>query len=416
MKILIISYYSFPLNAVPSYRIESFCEGFTKKGADVTLITRHWDNRFQSWGDVLASNLKDVEIKIQNGYRTIRLPYLAKPKDSANRLVSTLSTVKDYLVGNLQTETNAYSNFKDYALNLIRQEGDFDLIYVSGPPNNLVKLAHFLNGKTNVPYVVDFRDFLNDRYLYKHRILDKRTKVLNALTAFHVKRWLKNSSLVVTVSPRLQSIFEDEFKKSTLLALNGYEQKHFSNEKISLVPNEIFTIRYIGTAYDGLNFDFIIEGLRRFKEVFPNKSFKIELVGIHNREIEGKFSEEFNDNELLITHVRVSKEKVVEKTVNADLLLLVWNIFKDNFGTKVFDYLASGSHILLSPGDDGIVENLIHKCENGSVANSSEMVFKVLNEQYDKWLEGVNKTKINNYPQFARENIVVDLYKSLKLL
>ncbi|MFA5573955.1 MAG: hypothetical protein WC994_02750 [Brumimicrobium sp.] len=35
MKILIISYYAFPLNAVASYRIDSFCEGFTKQGAEI---------------------------------------------------------------------------------------------------------------------------------------------------------------------------------------------------------------------------------------------------------------------------------------------------------------------------------------------------------------------------------------------
>ncbi|MDD2983955.1 MAG: hypothetical protein PHQ74_11280 [Crocinitomicaceae bacterium] len=65
MKILIISYYAFPLNAVPSYRIESFCEGFTKEGGDVTLLTRHWGASFNSWGDILMSNLKDIEIKKQ---------------------------------------------------------------------------------------------------------------------------------------------------------------------------------------------------------------------------------------------------------------------------------------------------------------------------------------------------------------
>src|SRR5690554_5584612 len=96
MKILIISYYAFPLNAVASYRIESFCEGFTQQGGDVTLLTRHWGESFKSWEDILSSNEKDPEIKNEKGYRQIFLPYKAKPKDSKFRLISTLSTFKNY--------------------------------------------------------------------------------------------------------------------------------------------------------------------------------------------------------------------------------------------------------------------------------------------------------------------------------
>src|SRR5690554_7423411 len=80
MKILIISYYAFPLNAVPSYRIESFCEGFTKEGADVTLLTRHWDESFKSWEDILSSKDSPPKVIRENGYRQIFLPYKGKPR------------------------------------------------------------------------------------------------------------------------------------------------------------------------------------------------------------------------------------------------------------------------------------------------------------------------------------------------
>src|SRR5690554_6675171 len=196
MKILIISYYAFPLNAVPSYRIQSFCEGFTQEGADVTLLTRHWDTTFKSWEDILTSQKEPPKTIRENGYRQIFLPYTAKPKDNSSRLVSTLGTFKNYLSGNLQSETDAYANFKDYALELLQKEDDFDLILVSAPPNNLVKLAHYLNQKTNVPYVVDFRDYLNDQYLAVNKQLNFSSKILNTLTSYHLRKWLKKSILV----------------------------------------------------------------------------------------------------------------------------------------------------------------------------------------------------------------------------
>ena len=414
MKVLVISYYSFPLNAVPCYRIESICEGFSKKGADVTLITRHWDETFTDWEDVLSSHLEPPKIVNEKGYRQIYLPFQAKFRPVNCRLVNTLKTVKSYVRGNIQPEIDAYSNFKEYALHLLQREADFDLIYVSAPPHNLVKLANYLNKKTKVPFAVDFRDFLNDQYLFLHPNLTIRQKVLNRLTLLHIKRYIKKAKLITTVSPRLQSIFESIFKIKTVLALNGYEQKYFSNDQLQDQHNDVFTIRYIGTAYKGLNFDPIIGGLKKFKSTYPDKSFKIELIGIHNESLEQSFKKEFSKEELTIVKNRIPKKKVVDKVVNADVLLLVWNLYKDNYGTKVFDYLASGSHVLLSPPDNGVVQKLIEDYDNGSVANSPTEVFSILDSQYACWQKGDNKTRSNAYPEFARENIVAGLYETLK--
>ncbi len=413
MKILIISYYAFPLNAVPSYRIESFCEGFTKQGADVTLLTRHWNKTFTSWEDVLKSDKRPSEIKNENGYRQIFLPYKAKPKESRFRLISMLSVLCSYLKGDLQPETNSFKNFKDYTLDLLQKEGDFDLILVSAQPLSLVKLANYLNKKTKVPYVVDMRDYLNNKYLSNTNNLTLREKVLNTLTAFHIERWLRNSILVSTVTPVLKSVFQKEYNKETILVLNGVEQKYFQNKNIVRKPNKIFTVRYLGSAYEGFDFKPVIEGLSKFLNENSNVKINIELIGMHNSKIEREFEDTFTPDILRIIKKRIPKEEIVEKSINSDVLILVWNLYKGNYGTKVFDYLSSGSHILLSPSDNSIVEELIQNHENGSIANTPDEVFKVLEEQYSLWKKGWNKTEINRYPQFARENIAVEMYKKL---
>lgn len=416
MKILIISYYAFPLNAVASYRIASFCEGFSKEGADVTLLTRHWDTTFKSWEDVLSSNESIPKVIKENGYRQIFLPFKAKPIDNKFRLISTLNTFKDYLIGNLQSETNAFKNFKDYALALLQKEKDFDLILVSAQPLNLIKLGSVLSEKSKVPYVADMRDYLNNKYLSSNHTLTNREKLLNALTSFHVKKWMKNTSLVSTVSPILGDVFKRDYCKNTILALNGYEQKYFQNENLISHPNESFTIRHLGTAHPGLNFDIIISGIMKFKNLYPKNKFTIELIGTHNDDVENKFVKTFDSEYLHLIKTRIPKDKVVNKTTNSDVLLLASNMHKGTYGTKLFDYLASGSHILLCPPDNSVVENLIKNHENGSVANTEDEVCKILEEQYKLWEKGENKSKINNYPQFARENIAKELYNTLKVL
>jgi|SRR5690554_6823987 len=416
MKILIISYYAFPLNAVASYRIESFCEGFTKEGADVTLLTRHWDESFKGWEDILSSNDSPPKVTEENGYRKIFLPYTAKPKDSRFRLISTLATFKNYLIGNLQPETNTYKNFKDYALELLQKENNFDLILVSGPPNNLYKLGFFLNKKSQISFVMDIRDFMNDKYLMQKNEIQIHNYILNSLTSFHVKRWLKNASLVSTVSPILQSVFQKRYKKKTVLALNGYEEKYFHEQNLTRPQNKIFTIRHLGTAHSGLNFGNIILGLQKFRKDTPHCKFIIELIGTHNSSVECEFEKAFDSNTLFLIKTRIPKEEVVDKTINTDILLLASNMHKGTYGTKLFDYLASGSHILLCPPDNSVVEDLIRNHENGSVANTADEVYEILAAQYILWEKGENKTKINNYPQFARENIAKELYHELKTI
>ena len=414
MKILIISYYAFPLNAVPSYRIESFCEGFAKEGADVTLLTRHWDEGFNSWQDVLTSNLKEVEIKNTKNYSEIFLPFKETKKDSRFRLLNTLRTFKNYFLGNIQIETDAYTNFKNYALQLIRKENDFDLIYVSAQPYNLIKLGYYLNKQSGVPFIADFRDFLNNKYLMHGNSLSLRERLVNSFITIHVRKWTDKALSITTVSPFLVEIIGNEFKKKTSLVLNGYEQKYFSESNIVFKPNELFTIRHIGTAYDGFDFSAIVNGILMFKQRFPLRKFKIEIIGTNNKQIEKQFSDSFSKEELVIVSKRIPKEEVVQKTINSDVLLLAWNLYKGNYGTKLFDYLASGSHILLSPPDNSVVEDLIRKCENGSVAYTSDEVCAVLEKHYLLWEQGKNKTPLNPYPQFARENIAKELYQELK--
>src|SRR5690554_1417503 len=110
MKILIISYYAFPLNAVASYRIASFCEGFAKQGADVTLLTRHWDETFQSWEDTFKQNIKEVEISNIKSYREIRLPYSPNKIERKSPLLNTISVIKSYVLGELQPEIEVHDN------------------------------------------------------------------------------------------------------------------------------------------------------------------------------------------------------------------------------------------------------------------------------------------------------------------
>jgi len=415
MKILLISYYSLPLNGVSSYRLDSFCNHFASEGVDVTLLTRHWDENFTSWSDILATNKSAIEINTDKNYRVIRLPYISQNIGEGSKIQNKIRTLRSYLTGNLQPEIDAYTNFKKYALELLQKEGDFDLILVSTPPNNLVKLAYYLNKKTGVPYVVDFRDFFNFTYLIKDSLITRSDKIIHQLSLFHLKKWLKNSALITTVSPKLETVCKTEFDRPTLLVPNGYEAEYFENCNAHYSPNEIFTLSYLGSAYNQQDFSLIIRGLLMFQKTYPTRKFKIQLIGLHNPKIEKLFTSNFGEQILVIHSDRIPKNEIVKKTINSDVLMLPWNNFDHVYGTKVFDYIASGSHILLAPSDGNLVEELIKKTKVGSICNSATDVCNDLDNQYLNWEKGLNKHfNKANIIEFSREMIAKDFLEKLR--
>jgi hypothetical protein len=409
MKILVISYYSKPLNGVSSYRIESFCKEFSKLGADVTLLTRHWDESFKDWDDLISSNKKNKYTTTENSYREVRVPFISSKVHN----FSAIRTFLNYMSGNLHFEIDCYRNFKDEALELLNIENDFDLVLVSSPPLNLIKLGYFLNKKTNTPFVVDFRDFFNNIHLLKSKSFSKNELILWKVSNYYLKRWLKKALVISTVSKKLKGLFEDKYLKNVLLVENGFDYEWFKNKEELYSPNETFTIRYIGSAYPHQDFSLIIEGINLFLKNNRNKKVKVELIGLKNKRVETYVKSELKVNQIIVVEERISKKETVIKTINSDILMLPWNGFDGVYGTKPFEYIASGSHVLLCPPDDDVVQKLISDYKNSSICFSSEEVYNTISKEYDKWEIGKNKFFSHEFDNFSREKIAKELYAKL---
>jgi len=409
MKILIISYYSKPLNGVSSYRIESFCKEFVKLGANVTLLTRHWDEDFKSWDDLISSNKKEKYVTTKNGYREVRVSF----NSSKTSRFSSMITLKNYLSGNLHFETDCYKNFKDEAFELLKGENNFDLVFVSSPPLNLVKLGYFLNKKMRIPFVVDFRDFFNNIHLLQSKAYSQNDLILWKISDFYLSRWLKKALFISTVSKKLKTLFESKYRKPIVLAENGYDYEWFKNKEEIYVPNNIFTIRYIGSAYSHQDFTAITEGINLFCKKNKSKKIKVELIGLHNRDVEDYLNNQLVVNELSIVSERISKQETIKKTINSDVLMLPWNNFDGVYGTKPFEYIASGSHVLLCPTDNDVIENLLRDYKNSSICSSSTEVYSTIYKEYDRWQKGGNKLFSHEFEHFSREKIAQKLYAEI---
>lgn len=409
-KILIITYYYFPLNAVVSYRAHSMFKYFHQAGFEVTLVTRHWDAQYNGWKDAVATNNKKVETVNNEHGTVIYLPYNAAIKMHSNKILNKLSYLMMYLKGSIHPEVNAYEAFYPF-LKKYLSINKFDGLLVTAPPNNIVKLGGKLSKEFVIPLFVDFRDFFNDQVFTTNYKFNLNAEILYSLSVWHMKKWIKPAKFIISVSPSYSQTIGAIFNKLAFSITNGYEKELFNNRVI--VPNSKFTIRYIGSCYDMQDFTTIIAGLKKFTEI--HSDVVIELVALLNDEVIELFKKNIDPVFLNVIANRISRDEVINKTINTDVLFFpCLRGYRGIYGTKLFEYIASGSFVLVAPGDNDVVDQLLEETGGGSVANSVNEVLQVLESEYKKWQSGKNKMIVlDSISKYSRENTMLELAEKI---
>ncbi len=406
-QILLISFYSFPLNGVSSYRISSFISTMQANNYSVTLLTRHWDKNFSSWKDITKSTInKEISDTYVNGVRVVKIPFFSY---NNKFFIKKFGVFMNYLKGNLQPELSSFDLFFNTATKL-HKEINFDLVLVSAPPNNLIKVAYKLHNKYKLPFIVDFRDFLNHKNIFIKSKTSISTMIYDYITEEYIAKWLSKSIHAISPSPRINNILNKKTKKEFSLLTNGFVDEYFN--EIVYTKNNIFTIRYIGSAYSFQNFELIIDVINELAEQGLN--IKVELIGIHNQDITDVFTTKLRSDLLTINPTRLPINDVIKITRNTDILLLPYNNVIGSFGTKIFDYLASGSKIMLYPSDNGLIEGLIKEYNNDEIPTNKNEIMHYIIREYASWVNNKQiKYNINRVLQFARTNATLKLVEIL---
>ena len=84
-----------------------------------------------------------------------------------------------------------------------------------------------------------------------------------------------------------------------------------------------------------------------------------------------------------------------------------WLGIKGIISTKIFDYIASGNPILIGPGDEDVIDELVKKTNTGiSVYNAKDFAAN-LNKLYDLWTKKLPLNPSRNEKEvefYSREN------------
>lgn len=396
-KVLILSYHSLPFDTIASYRAMAYLNHLKKMNYNPTLVTHNWlNNRISS----------DFEIENHSYGRIIKLPLSSSKKVKfinwlpASTFLNKVIVLVKWLLGYLDpdnSQINSYFSFKEFCFKHLKEE-KYDVIIGIFSPHHHLRLCHELNKKFGIPYVLDFRDLWDNRIIHKHYQPNFREKIQDFFTEYYWKRWLKKASFfTITSEPWMKRINELTETKGYVIN-NGYDPELFV-EATPDVKNKNFTIIHAGSLYAHQKIEIFLEGCKLFIEKEKPQKFKIQFIGPKGnslypdlisgymykpREIIRKYlSEQYC--EILS---RIPKTELLSKMLSVQLLL--FPSFPDAQGTfagKIFDYISSGTNILMVPDDHSVVRQLISETKTGYVANTPDEVCSYLTDTYNVWLK-----------------------------
>lgn len=409
--ILLISYYFEPCNYVAANRPSTLSKELIKMGYNVIVVTRHWNGDEKYWNDYLDTNNKEVEIEKLKNLTIHKLPY-NKINLSHNLIIRKAKLLYKFFNGNFHTELDCFQ-FKPYLENLI-STNSIDLLIVSSPPLNIVKLAYELKLKYGLKYMVDIRDFENKMVLNNGIPVSLKDKFIHYCVLLNVKIWFKNAYLIFTVTPYFTDFFQKNANESSITVMNGFSERLLNlNEE----PYTKFYISYLGTLYNNPELKTLLAGFKLLFQQNFSKNITFNFIGTNaNLDVSKEIIDVIPRNNLIMQD-RISQIEGQKAAARSQILLVLgYNTMKGVFGTKIFEYMGLRKPILLFPSDNGPMQALLTESNSGCYALNPQDFVKAVENFYLEWKKtGVVKFKGNlkYIEQFSRENQYKKLVKYL---
>lgn len=365
-----------------------------------------------------------MEVTTANGYTLISLPYeeTGKRKIGEKWLKTLVPLRKLYyfmltVLGEVNIDMDARSAFKEF-LKTHLETNTYDLVIVTCPPFNLLRLAHEIFTSHGIPYAVDFRDLWNNLEMkrgFRYKGLDK---LFARLSKSHISKWIEDARFVTVATPAMKHFINElGYKGSVEVILNGYEEYLYSGPALH-TANERFTISCVGTLYPEQDLEIFATGLKIFLERKPGAKIEVRFTGT------GFFPEMVEKvktlipAEVLAVTGRLPRNEAIKETRSADVLYYPgWKGYDGILTTKIFDYLASRKNLLIAPGDKGAIEQLLQEVNTGTIADTAEQVSEALDKWYAEWVEKgqldytANENKIAGYSREHQAQRMVAVIK-----
>lgn len=294
------------------------------------------------------------------------------------------------------------------------QENEVDCIITTGPPHSLHLIGYYLNQRTKIPWVADFRDPWTSIDFYKElkltRLADKRHHHLE-------KRILTTASHVIAVGENMQQEFNTIGAKNVSVVTNGYDYADIPKDKITL--DNKFSILHIGTLSRTRNAVAFWQALGQKAREDKNFAENLEIKLIGNvdyaviRSIEESGLTPFLNRISYLSHPEAMKAQH-----KAQVLLLLINNSVNSKGIltgKFFEYLTANRPILLVGPVDGDAAKILIETGAGRIAGFEDVagLRRQVDELYELYQQGRLTVSASGTEKYSRRELTRKLAQIL---
>lgn len=260
-----------------------------------------------------------------------------------------------------------------------------DAIWTTSGPHRSIRIGRQFARQWQVPWIADLRDAIS-------RLPNSDTKL--AVPSYLRRRRflvdLKDAATLVEVTPQ-EGVRDRRWLPRAAFEVipsgfdaDGWAAVHRSATRESERLADRYVIAYTGHIVPKQDPGLFFKGLRRFVDIVSNDlEVRVDYFGPSGVAF-GEAARTANLQALIRDHGKVSAERARVAMAEADtVVLLTYPGVSGIPGGKLYDYLASTTPILVVPGGDEYVAELISQSSAGLEASTPEEICNALQALMD---------------------------------
>ena len=407
LKVLILCSDFPPINSIGAERPYSWYKYFKDLNIDPVVITKNWNSNgsidFASVGAQRKEQSDDYGTVIRSAsHKTPSLWFRSIFGSRFAVIRKSFTFLEQLLSFHLSFFDQHYGIYKEAKKYL--KDNKIDAVITTVAPFILFKYGYRLKYKYKIKWIADYRDgwYLNHGNSLRHnvfRILE-RSKEL---------KYTKRCDLVTTVDPELSTRLENHINAKVQVVYNGFWEFYSSKSKTEANDSKLI-LNHTGTLTNGQRIEVLLDTLVHLKKEgqIEQKDISLNLIGLEHfpnqiNRIE-KYQKELKG--ILKTTPRLKAEEATELNLKADFLINFTDSNLSAIYAKTYNYIACKKPILVIPGDQGLLDELVNENKLGIVLNSQKEIENFILERnlnFEPKTENLNFfTRKNQTTIFAR--------------
>ncbi|MBK9564352.1 MAG: glycosyltransferase family 4 protein [Saprospiraceae bacterium] len=302
-----------------------------------------------------------------------------------------------------------------YLLNYLK-ENHINAVISTGPPHSCHLIAQKVCKKTNIPWIVDYRDPWTQIDYFDELMLTSWAKKRHIKLE---KKVLDDCSHIITVGNSMADDIRKQTDTKVTVITNGYDE---ADRNINIINprSDKFVLSYLGVMNVSRDPEVLWQTLKKLKltqnEVY-NK-IEINLIGQVEEYSQKNIVKYGLEEKVKLFGYLAHKDAIVYQN-SSDALLLVINKTKNNktiLTGKIFEYIASGKPIICIGPKNGDAAAILSSLDNTYIIdyqNTEEMEKAIISLINNRLTTAIFSKNVEQYSRKTLTSKLADVLNGL---